>query len=77
MLYIPKINGYLKILAEEEVKDFAAIIFTEYFKTIKEEQYLRKVAKLLDIYLATPHEVEKYAQSNSFDNCVPNYVVEN
>ena len=34
MLYIPIIGDYLKILTDEEVKDFAAIKFNEYFKTI-------------------------------------------
>ena len=43
MLYIPKIDDYLKILTNEEVKDFVAIIFSEYFKSIREEQNLRKV----------------------------------
>ena len=47
MLYIPKIDDYLEILTDEEVKDFVAINFSEYFKSIREEQNLRKVAKLL------------------------------
>ena len=46
------------------------ILFTEYFKSVREEQNLRKVAKLLYISLTTPDEVEKYVQSNSSDNCV-------
>ena len=37
MLYIPKIDDYLKILTYEEVKDFFAINFIEYFKSINEE----------------------------------------
>ena len=36
MLYIPKINDYLEILTNEEVKDFVAINFSEYFKSIEE-----------------------------------------
>ena len=32
MLHIPKIDDYLKILIDEEVKDFEAINFSEYFK---------------------------------------------
>ena len=60
MLYIPKIDDYLKLLTDEEVKDFMAINFSEYFKSIREEQNLRKVAKLLFIFLTTPDEVEKY-----------------
>ena len=45
MLYVPKIDDYLKVLTDEEVKDFVAINFSEYFKSIKEEQNIRKVAK--------------------------------
>ena len=67
-LYIPKIDDYLEILIDEEVKDFVAINFSEYFKSIEEEQNPRKDAKLLYNFLATPDEVEKYVQSNSFDN---------
>ena len=44
MLYITKIADYFKILTDEEVKDFIAINFSEYFKYIREEQSLRKVA---------------------------------
>ena len=45
MLYVPKIDNYSKVLTDEEVKDFVAINFSEYFKSIKEEQNIRKVAK--------------------------------
>ena len=37
MLYIPKIDDYLKILTDEAVKDFVAINFSEYCKFIREE----------------------------------------
>ena len=40
-MYIPKI-------------DFIAINFSRYFKSIEEEQNLRKVAKSLDFFLTTP-----------------------
>ena len=51
MLYIPKIDDYLKILIDNEVKDFVAVNFSEYLKStkekllskLKEEQNLRKV----------------------------------
>ena len=76
MLYIPKIDDYLKILTGEEVKEFVAINFNEYFKSIREEENLRKVATLLYIFLTTPDEVEKYVQSNLSDNCVHHYNVE-
>ena len=32
MFYIPKIGDNLKILADEDVKDFVAINFSEYIK---------------------------------------------
>ena len=35
MLYIPKINDCLKILAYDEVKDSVATNFSEYFKSTK------------------------------------------
>ena len=76
MLHIPKIDDYLKIVTAEEFKDFEAIHFSKYFKSIREEQRLRKVAKSLDIFPAPPHEEEKYVQSNSFNNCVYHYNVE-
>ena len=38
MLYIPKIDDYLEILTVEQLKDFAAINFREYFKSIREKE---------------------------------------
>ena len=64
MVYIPKIDDYLKISTDDEVKDFVAMNISEYFKSIREEQNIRKVAKLLYIFLATSDEVDKYVQSN-------------
>ena len=75
-MYIPRIDDYLRTLTDEEVKDFMAINFKEYFKSIREEQNFRKVAKLLYVFLTTPDEVEKYVQSNSFGNCIHRYNVE-
>ena len=37
MLYISKIGDYLKILTDDEVKDFVAINVSEYFKSTKEK----------------------------------------
>ena len=37
MLYTPKIDDYLKILTDEEVKDFVAKNFSEYFKSTRGE----------------------------------------
>ena len=59
-----------------EVKDFVAINFSDHFKSIKEKQNLRKVAKSLYIFLTTHVEVEKYVQSDSSDNCIHHYNVE-
>ena len=39
MVYIPKIDGYLNILTNEETKDFLAINFSEYFKSTREKLY--------------------------------------
>ena len=77
-MYIPKIDDYLKILTDEEVRDFAAINISECFKTIREEQNLRKVATSLYIFLTRPDEVERYVeimQPNSSDNCIHHYNV--
>ena len=76
MLYIPKIDDYLETFNDEDVKNFVAIYFSEYFKTIREEKNVRKVAKSLYIFLTTPDDVEKYLQSNSSDNYVHHYNVD-
>ena len=55
MFCIPKINNYLEILTDEEVKDFVPITFSE---SISEEQNLRKCAKSLCFFLTTPDEVQ-------------------
>ena len=73
---ITKIDDYLKFLTGEEVKNFVAISFSEYFKSIGEEKNLREVAKSFYIFLATPDEVEKYVQSSSSDDCVRHYSIE-
>ena len=39
MLYISKIDDYFKILTYEEVKDFVAISFSEFFQSITEKLY--------------------------------------
>ena len=40
MLHIPKMDDYLEILTDEEIKDSVAINFGEYFKSIREEENL-------------------------------------
>ena len=67
MLYIPKIDDYLEILTDTEVKYFVVINLS---KSLNKEQNLRKVAKPL-YNLTTPDEV----QSNSSDNCIHHYNV--
>ena len=68
MLYIPKIDDYLEILTDTEVKYFVVINLS---KSLNKEQNLRKVAKPLYNLLTTPDEV----QSNSSDNCIHHYNV--
>ena len=63
-------------MTDKEVKDFVAINFSEYFKSIREKQSLRKVAKLLYIFLTASNEVEKHVQSNYSDNFIHHYNVE-
>ena len=57
-------------MTDEEVVDSADINFSEYFKSIKGDQNLRKVPTLLYIFLTKLHKVEKYTQSNSSDNWI-------
>ena len=58
------------------MEDFVAINLCERFKSIREGQNLRKVVKLLYIFLTTPDEVEKYVKLNSPNNCIYRYNVE-
>ena len=57
MLYIPKIGDYLKVLTDDEVKDFVAINFSEYFKSSRKKLYsklseeLNQVAESLYVQL--------------------------
>ena len=61
MLFITKIGSYLKILTDEEVKDFVVINIGKYFKSTREELYsklsegqnLGKVVETHYIFLAT------------------------
>ena len=46
----------MKILTDEEIKDFVAINFNEHFKSIRDEQSLRKIVKSLYTFLTTPDE---------------------
>ena len=53
-MLIPKIDDYLTISTYEEVDDFVAIKFSEYFKSIREEKILRKAAKSVYTFLKSP-----------------------
>ena len=75
MLYIPKIDNYLKT-HDEQVKKFVAKNFSEYFKSVREKQTIRKASDSLYIFLTTPDEVEKCVQSNYSDNCIHRYNVD-
>ena len=70
MLYILKIDDYLKILTDEKMKDFVTINFSEYFKSISKKP---NIAKSPYIFLTTPDKVENYVEimeANSSDNCI-------
>ena len=54
MLYIPKIDDYLKISTGDKVKNYVTIGFSEYFKSGREKMYFKP-----NIFLTTPDEVEK------------------
>ena len=54
MLSVPKIDNYLEILTNEEVKHFAAISFSESIREVFLRK-VRKVAKLLYFFL-TMHD---------------------
>ena len=41
MLYIPKIGNYLKVLTDDEVKDFLAINFSELLKSTRKKFYTK------------------------------------
>ena len=77
MLYVPEIDDYSKIFTDEEVKGFVVINFSENLKSVREEQYLTKAAKLLYIFLIISDELEKHVQSIYFffDNCIHRFNV--
>ena len=39
MFYIPKTDNYLQILTDDEVKNFVAVNFGEYFKSMRKKLY--------------------------------------
>ena len=69
MLHISKIDDYLEILTDEEIKAFAAPYFSEF---VKKGEILRKVPKSLYFFLTTPVKVH----SNSSDNSIHHYNIE-
>ena len=68
-------------MTDDEVKDFVVINFGKSFKSKKmcsklsEKGNLRKVVKLLCIFIATPDEVGKYGETSSSDKCICPYNV--
>ena len=42
-MYIPRIDDNLKILTDEEVKDFLTICFCKYFKVLQKKKVLEKL----------------------------------
>ena len=73
MLYIPKIDEYLKTLTDEEVKDLVAINFSEYFKSTNEKLHSNCI---LNMSLKQLDGVEKYVQSSSSDYYIHLYNAE-
>ena len=56
-------------MTDEEVKDLVTIHSSEYFRSIRGKQNLRKVAKSIYLFLTTPDEV----QSKSSDDYIHHY----
>ena len=77
MLYISKIDDCLQNIDWWERKGFVAINFSEYVKSMRREGNLRKIAKPLYIFIATPDQVENYVKPNSSNNCIHHYNVDN
>ena len=81
MLHIWNICGYLKIITDDELKDFVVINFGECFKSKREKiysklcekQHLEKIPESLYIFLTRPYKVEKYSemmQPSTSYNCL-------
>ena len=49
-MYIPKIDDYLEILTDKEVRDFVAINFSEYFQSRREQK--KMLEKLLNHFIS-------------------------
>ena len=66
MLFIPKIDDYLKILTDDEVKDFVVPVL---YSKLCEKQNIRKLVESLYIFLPTPDEEHtiKFNQCNQSD----------
>ena len=68
MLYIPKIDDYLRIFTNLEMKDSVAINVSEYIKSIREERNTSNATKSFYIFLTKLDEVEKYMPPNYSNN---------
>ena len=76
MLYNLRIDDCLKILTNDEVKDFVVLNLENLHSKLAEEQILRKVTESLYIFLRTFDQAEKYvemAQSSSYDTSICHY----
>ena len=76
MYYIPKIGDYLKVVTNNEVKEFLVINFDEYFNSTREKLNFNQVRNIILERCGTSNEVHKYAEAmqlSSFDNCVCHY----
>ena len=79
MWHIPKIDDYLKILTDEEVKDSVSINFNEYFKSIREEkdlefEYLKELRELHNDYPLAPDIIEiKKAMLSEYQLKIPDW----
>ena len=78
MLCIPKIVDFLKILTNDEMKDFIAIKFYECFKSAREKlnSKLREEQNISNIIISFCLMKQKYVHimpPNSSDNCVHHY----
>ena len=62
MFHFVKIDDYLNFLTDKKVKDFVAINFRRYSRSISEEKNLRKAPKSLYAFPIISDEVEKFVR---------------
>ena len=62
MLHKPKIADYLKILTDEDVKDFVVINIGKCFEKKKKKKISAKLLNCFILFLTTPAQVEIYVK---------------